>query len=61
MANILRFGLLISVQGMGWAEEQRIQAEIIPIETTLAQSHFLLLNQKKISKKISNIMSMMMG
>jgi len=61
MANILRFGLLISVQGMGWSKELRIQAEIMPIRTILAQSHFLLLNQKKISKKMSSINSMMMG
>ncbi len=61
MANILRFGLLISIQVMGWIKEQRIQVGIIPIKTIFTQSHFLRLNQKKISKKISNMMSMMMG
>jgi len=61
MPNILRFGLLISMLGMGWAMEQRIQVGIIPIKTIFTQSHFLRLNQKKISKKISNMMSMMMG
>jgi hypothetical protein len=30
MANILRFGLLIYFQGIGWVKEQRIQAEIMP-------------------------------
>jgi hypothetical protein len=28
LANILGFGLLISIQGMGWSTEHRIQAEI---------------------------------
>ncbi len=64
MANILRFGLLISILGMGWAMEQMFQAEFLLIKTatrTPAQSHFLRLNQKKMSKKIRSISPMMMG
>ena len=61
MPNILRFGLLISMLGMGWIKEQRIQVGIIPIKTIFTQSHFLRLNQKKMSKKIRSISPMMMG
>ena len=61
MPNILRCGLLISMLGMGWIKEQRIQVGIIPIKTIFTQSHFLRLNQKKMSKKIRSISPMMMG
>ena len=61
MPNILRFVLLISMLGMGWIKEQRIQVGIIPIKTIFTQSHFLRLNQKKMSKKIRSISPMMMG
>ncbi len=64
MANILGFGLLISIKGMGWAMEQCFQVDLMMMKTSgvpLAQSHFRLLNQKKMSKKIRSINPMMMG
>lgn len=33
MANIRRFGLLISIQGMGWAKEQCFQADLQLMKT----------------------------
>ena len=47
MANILRFGLLISIQGMGWAIEYPIHAEILPNIDKRHRNQVLLNNQSR--------------
>jgi len=61
MANILRFGLLISIQRMAWAMKQCIQAKIMLMTNNSCSKPFSPFEPDKISKKMSSITSMMMG